>query len=79
MTSNPPNHPADLIGQALGLIDNLFTHPDQAQVVPMARLALRTMTDEQWNSFLAYLDSPKGQAHLQAFRDTTNQILEDQS
>ena len=68
---------AALIGQILGLLDHLFTQPNQSQVMPMARIALRTIPDYQWASFLSYLESDKGQVHLQTLRNTADKLLDD--
>ena len=68
---------ADLLGQILGLLDNLFTQPNQKQAIIMARMTLRTISDDQWAVFLSYLDSDKGQVHLQSLRDSASQLLDD--
>ena len=62
-----------LVGQSIGLISHLFSN--NQQVTDYIERELHNAPDSQWHYLLSYFDSDKGRDHLQAMRESTDDLL----
>ena len=69
------NVAARLATQSLALLDYVLTQPQEQQI--LNGLAVNLHSSPDIGQFMAYLDSEKGQVHLQTMHDEIERLLQD--
>ena len=75
MSGDKLNAARNLAVESLTLLDYVLTHPQQAQALNQLAAHLRDLPDI--GTLLAYVDSEKGQVHLQTMSNNIDALLED--